>query len=95
MLCLVPDWEANYRTYFDDFTHRTPFSSVSLTDIYRICDFDRVTVSRFRQLPIVWRYPALNYFCAVISPFVPVRTRNTFLRWSRELMLVGSGYKAG
>jgi hypothetical protein len=24
---------------------------------------------------------------------VPVRTKNKFLRWSRELMLVGSAYK--
>ena len=95
LLCLVPDWEANYKIYFDDFTHRTPFTTVSLGDIYRICDFERISVYRFRQLPVVWRYPVLNYFCAAISPFIPVRTQNKFLRWSRELMLMGSGYKAG
>ena len=94
LLSLVPDWEANYRTYFDDFTHRTPFTSISLADIYRICDFERVSVYKFRQLPMVWRYPLLNHFCSAISPFIPVRTQNKFLRWSRELMLVGSGYKA-
>lgn len=93
LLCLVPDWEANYKIYFDDFTHRTPFTVVSLRDILRICDFDRVSVYKFRQLPIVWQYPILNYFCAAISPFVPVRTKNKFLRWSRELMLVGAAYK--
>jgi SAM-dependent methyltransferase len=92
LLCLVPDWEANYKIYFDDFTHRTPFTTVSLADLYRMCDFQKVSVSKFRQLPIVWRYPALNYLCAAISPFVPVRTKTKFLRWSRELMLVGSGY---
>lgn len=94
MLSLVPDWESNYKTYFDDFTHRTPFTKVSLLDIYKICDFDRVSVFKLRQLPIVWRYPILNHFCAAISPFVPVRTSNKFLRWSRELMLVGIGYKS-
>ena len=93
LLCLVPDWESNYKIYFDDFTHRTPFSDVSLRDIFRMCDFERIHVYKFRQLPIVWRYPILNYFCAAISPCVPVRTKNKFLRWSRELMLVGSGYK--
>lgn len=93
MLCLVPDWEANYKTYFDDFTHRTPFTSVSLTDIYRMCDYERVSVLKFRQLPIVWRYPSLNHLCAALSPFIPVRTTTKFFRWSRELMLVGSGYK--
>lgn len=93
LLSLVPDWEANYKIYFDDFTHRTPFSVVSLRDILLICDFEEITVYRFRQLPIVWRYPALHYICAAISPFVPVRTQNKFLRWSRELMLVGCGHK--
>lgn len=93
ILCLVPDWESNYKIYFDDFTHRTPFTSISLEDILRICDFENISVNKFRQLPIVWKYPALNFFCAAISPFIPVRTKTKFLRWSRELMLVGSAHK--
>lgn len=93
LLTLVPDWEANYKTYFDDFTHRTPFTHVSLVDAYMMYGFEDVTAYRFRQLPIVWKYPVLNYFCASISPFIPVRTKNKFLRWSRELMLIGIGKK--
>ena len=93
ILCLIPDWESNYKTYFDDFTHRTPFTKPSLEDIYEICDFENVSVTKFRQLPIVWKYPLLNYVCAVISPFIPVRVENKFLRWSRELMLLGCAYK--
>jgi len=93
IICLIPDWESNYKTYFDDFTHRTPFTKPSLEDIYKICDFEDINVIKFRQLPIVWKFPILNYFCAVISPFIPVRVENKFLRWSRELMLVGCAYK--
>ena len=95
LLCLTPDWEANYKIFFDDYTHRTPFTKVALRDIFLICDFENITVFRFRQLPIVWRNPSLNLFCAAISPFIPVRTQNKFLRWSRELMLVGCAYKGG
>ena len=93
LLTLVPDWEANYKIYFDDYTHRTPFSKVSLEDIYKIFNFKTVAIYKFRQLPLVWKYPALNYLCAMIAPFVPVRTKNKFLRWSRELMLIGAGRK--
>ena len=32
-------------------------------------------------------------FCAFISPFIPVRTQQKFLRWSRELLLIGYGIK--
>ena len=93
VLCLIPDWESNYKTYFDDFTHVTPFTKISLRDILLMCDFTDVNVVKFRQLPIVWRYPFLNIFCAMISPLIPVRTQTKFLRWSRELMLIGSAKK--
>lgn len=93
ILCLIPDWESNYKTYFDDFTHRTPFTKPSLEDILKLSDFSNVEVSKFRQLPLVWKYPILNIFCACISPFIRVRVKNKFLRWSRELMLLGSAYK--
>jgi SAM-dependent methyltransferase len=93
LLTLVPDWESCYKLYFDDYTHKTPFSLISLRDIYRIQGFTDVQVFKFRQLPLVWKYPALNYLCAALSPFVPVRTKTTFLKWSRELMLCGNGKK--
>ena len=93
ILCLIPDWESNYKTYFDDFTHRSPFTKPALEDILRMSDFENIEVTKFRQLPIVWKYPLLNYFCAFISPFIPVRVENKFLRWSRELMLIGVAYK--
>ena len=92
-ICLVPDWEANYKIYFDDYTHRTPYTKIALKDIYNIHAFRDVDVFKFRQLPIVWRHPWMNIVCSIIAPFVPVRTKNKFLRWSRELMLVGSGRK--
>lgn len=94
ILCLLPDWESNYKMYFDDFTHRSPFTSVGLKDIYMITDFSNIKVYKFRQLPIVWKYPIINVFCAMISPLIPVRTKNKFLRWSRELMLIGYAEKS-
>jgi ubiquinone/menaquinone biosynthesis C-methylase UbiE len=93
LVTLVPDWESNYKKYFDDFTHRTPFTDIALKDAYDMYGFSEITVFKFRQLPIVWKYPKLNYLCAAISPFVSVRAENKFLRWSRELMLVGIGVK--
>ena len=93
LISLVPDWESNYKTYFDDYTHRTPFTIISLEKIYRISDFTQVKAVKFRQIPLVWKYPALNLICATISPFIPVRTKKKTYRWSRELMLVASGIK--
>lgn len=93
ILCLVPDWESNYKIYFDDFTHRTPFTSISLKDIYTITDFKKIKVYKFRQLPMTWKYPILNYICSIISIFSKVRSNNKIFRWSRELMLIGYAEK--
>lgn len=93
ILTLVPDWESCYKVYFDDYTHRTPFSKIGLEDILKIHSFKDVHVYKFRQLPLLWKYPKLNIISSIIAPFVPVRTKNKFLRWSRELMLVSSATK--
>lgn len=93
LITLVPDWESNFKTYFDDFTHRSPFTHVSLKDAYLMNGFKNVKVFKFRQLPIIWKFPFLNYLSMVISPFVPIRSKIKFLRWSKELMLIGSGEK--
>lgn len=95
LLSMVPDWESQYKKFYDDYTHKSPFTIVSLKNIKLVNGFTDVKVFKFRQLPIVWKYPYLNFFCETISPFIPIRTNNNFLRWSRELMLVGVGNKPG
>ena len=59
-----------------------------------ISGFHDVEVSKFRQLPLTWKYPALNIICSIIGPFISVRTNNKLLRWSRELMLISWSRKA-
>lgn len=93
LLTLVPDWESCFKIFFDDFTHKTPFTCVTLRDLYEVSNFININVHTFRQLPCTWRHPALNFLCSCIAPFVPVRCRTPFLRWSRELMVLGAGRK--
>jgi len=93
LISLTPDWEVNYKIFFDDYTHRTPFTKYALFDIYNIFDFKEIEVFKFRQLPIVWKYPFINIISAILSVFTPVRVKSKFLKWSRELMLAGKGIK--
>jgi 2-polyprenyl-3-methyl-5-hydroxy-6-metoxy-1,4-benzoquinol methylase len=93
VLFLTPDWESNYRIFFDDVTHVTPFSTVTMQQLLELSGFEKVSSYRFRQLPITWRYPVMNAVSAAIAPFVPSRTKRKFLRWSRELMVCGVGVK--
>ena len=93
ILCLIPDWEANYQIYYDDHTHVKPFTRVSLRDILRMTDYKSINVYRFRQLPITWKYPLINIICFLISLIVPHRSNIKFFRWSKELMLIGYAEK--
>jgi len=93
IISMVPDWESQYQTFYDDPTHVSPFTFVSLRNIKLMNGFEKVDIQKFRQLPIVWRFPSIKYLCIGISPFISIRTKIPFFRWSRELMLLGFASK--
>lgn len=96
VITLCPDWEFNYRIYFEDYTHRTPFMRSSLRDIFMIHGFKDVTVERFRQLPILWAGgKALLPFAEFTRLFAPnvLKPYSKWIRFSKEIMLLGSAVK--
>jgi SAM-dependent methyltransferase len=97
VITLCPDWEFNFRIYFEDYTHRTPFMQSSLRDIQLIHGFDNVNVERFRQLPILWSAwgGALVLLAEVTRIFTPsfLRTKSKWVRFSKEIMLLSSAIK--
>ena len=93
MITLTPDWVTNYKKFYDDYTHKSPFSKISLKNIKTASGFEGVNAFTFRQLPYTWYNPLANGFCAMIAPFIHHRTETKFLRWSRELMVIGFGKK--
>ena len=93
LIVLTPDWQANHKIFFDDVTHVKPFTVESLRQALEMTGYRDVSSETFRQLPVTWRWPSVNLLSACLAPFVPVRTKNKFFRWSRELMICGSGLK--
>jgi SAM-dependent methyltransferase len=94
-LTMVPDWEAVYKQFYEDYTHRTPFSRTSLHDIFVIQGFEQVQSEKFRQLPILWKWPWLVPVSMAIGAITPIRwcRVNKFIRFSTELMLLSSAVK--
>ena len=93
---LCPDWEFNYRIYFEDYTHRTPFMQSSLRDIQVIHGFEDVRVERFRQLPVLWRrgkwlLPVAELTRIITPSFT--RAHSKWIRFSKEIMLLSSSRK--
>lgn len=95
-ITLCPDWEFNYRIYFEDYTHRTPFMQSSLRDIQLVHGFDNINVERFRQLPILWRsggalLPAAELTRILVPSFI--KPYSKWVRFSKEIMLLSSATK--
>jgi SAM-dependent methyltransferase len=97
IIVMAPSWEYNYRIYFEDYTHRTPFMKTSMQDILVMHDFDEVRVSFFKQLPILWGrwkifFNPLSFLTQICIPRF-FSSKFKWVRFSREIMLIGVAKK--
>ena len=92
VITMVPDWGSVYKTFYEDYTHRTPFTLASLRDIFIINGFDDVKVEKFRQLPFLWAIPWLEPFCALVALATPraLGLYSKLVKFSKEIMLLSS-----
>jgi len=95
IIVMTPDWNSQMKIFYDDHTHRHPFTVTGLTKALKVFGFREVACERFYQLPVLWKYPALKLVSCILRFVVPVTTRpdNKFIRWSIELMVLGTGIK--
>jgi len=95
VITMVPDWESVYKTFYEDYTHRTAFTINSLKDIFLINGFDNVKVEKFRQLPFLWSLPWLRPFCSLVAFIAPrsLRPYSKLIKFSQEIMLLSTAVK--
>lgn len=93
IISLTPDWESNYKIFFDDITHIRPFTVESISQVLELSDYKEIEVFKFRQLPITWNNSIFLLFSKITSFFTPPRVKQKWFRWSRELMLASVGKK--
>lgn len=92
LISLTPDWEVQSKKFFDDWTHKTPFSKITMERLYTVSKFERIDISYFKQLPILWDNKLLYNISNLIAPFIREREK-TKLRWLRERQVLGYGIK--
>lgn len=90
-IILTPDFEANYRIFYDDITHVKPFTTLSMIQLFELAGYADIKVDKFRQLPSTWNSRAMLFFSKVTSLVSHHRAKSKWLRWSRELMISGIG----
>lgn len=94
LMIYTPDWESQYLHFFDDITHIKPFTKITLENCFKMYGFNNYKIEKFYQLPFSWKFPFLKVILKIIAPFIPIRSKIRLLRFSKELMLLGYGYKS-
>lgn len=103
-IIMTPSWLHHGRgPFYLDHTHISPFTAPSLRDAMEMAGFKDVRVQHFRQLPILWKIPQLNFVASLIaalplrySPMHDMRWPwptevNKLIRFSNEVMLLDVG----
>lgn len=95
VITMTPDWHSQMFIFYDDPTHIHPYTCTGLRDLFAMHGLKQPEAELFYQLPIVWKYSALKIVCKSLQLLGPVKKieKNKFLRWSRELMILGSATK--
>ena len=99
IITLTPEWQYIYKSFYEDFTHRTPFTSVSLRDIQEMSGFKDIKVESFKQLPIIFEnnffneiFSFLSFLTRILVP-EKLRMKNKWIRFSKEIMLLSVAKK--
>jgi SAM-dependent methyltransferase len=99
IITLTPEWPHVYRFFYEDYTHRVPFTKVSLMDIHEINKFKNIELESFIQLPILFEknffYLFFKFLSVLTRILVPDRFRmqNKWIRFSKEIMLLSIARK--
>ncbi len=100
---MTPSWRHTQKIFFEDFGHIKPFGANALSDAMTLAGFRNVSVDYFRQLPVLWAWPLFKPL-AWLTALLPLPYRpwdrapwpnalNTWIRFSKEQMLLGTAQK--
>ncbi|HET9956461.1 MAG TPA: class I SAM-dependent methyltransferase [Polyangiaceae bacterium] len=88
MISLVPDWQAQWRHFYDDWTHVRPFTLTGLRECVQSHGFEVREAARFRQLPWLWERPYLQPIASLAALLPVPLKRFKVVRFSKEWMLL-------
>src|SRR4051812_8431707 len=88
MIALVPDWTAQWRHFYDDWTHVRPFTLNGLRECVACHGFQLREALGFRELPVLWQHPYLKPLADAAALLPTPFKKSKFVRFSKEWMLL-------
>ncbi len=93
LVVLTPDWKWSYKSFYDEYTHQTPFTSSSLNSALKMARYDVKLCRSFIQLPIIWKYPFLRVLADVAALLYPIVQKIKFIKYSKERVVLAIASK--
>jgi len=98
---MTPDWGTQYKSFFDDYTHVSPFTRKGLQNAMKINGFYDIKCVYFLQLPFIWKRPYLKFLTKIVSilpDFLKWKDKEEskhrkLIRFSKEKMLLAVATK--
>ena len=84
-----------FRYFYEDYSHRTPFTLESLNYIQKTSGFKNIQTFNFRQLPITWNLRFFIVLTEITRIFLPdfLGKKLKWVRFSKEIMLLSKAEK--
>lgn len=84
LIVITPDWRWTCTYFYDEYTHQTPFTPISLESALKMAGFKCDVCRSWIQLPLIWRWPILKYVCDFASLIYPIfGGRSKFVKFSQ------------
>ncbi|NQT33483.1 MAG: class I SAM-dependent methyltransferase [Candidatus Omnitrophica bacterium] len=101
LIILTCDWKRNFKVFFDDVDHKSPFTTFSLHDVLVRYDFKNVVAEDIYYLPFSWKNRVYKFIPGIISRLFPIDFPQTvklnpfvkMVKFSREKQIIGYGEK--
>tara|TARA_B100000900_G_scaffold364799_1_gene339641 strand:+ start:106 stop:789 length:684 start_codon:yes stop_codon:yes gene_type:complete len=95
IITLTPHWKYMFRYFYEDYSHRTPFTLESLNYIQKTSGFKNIQTFNFRQLPITWNIKLFIVLTELTRIFLPdfLGKKFKWVRFSKEIMLLSKAEK--
>jgi ubiquinone/menaquinone biosynthesis C-methylase UbiE len=95
IITLTPHWKFMHINFYEDYTHRTPFTIESIEILQKLVGFEKIKSYNFRQLPSLWRFKFLIIFSELTRILCPssLIKRFKWVQFSKEVMILSYAQK--
>lgn len=94
LIVITPDWDWTYQSFYEEYTHQTPFMASSLRSALEMSGYKCNFCQSYIQLPIAWRFPVLRHFFNFLSIFYPLTKKtHKLIKFSKERILLAFAIK--